>query len=110
MRGGQFIAPGGRSARAGATQRLRIAASDVSLAREQPSQSTIANVLRARILEAREHDDHSITAILGLGEDGAGERLLSRVTRRSWRMLELAPGQPVWAQVKGVALLRSRAP
>ena len=48
--------------------------------------------------------------MLGLGDDGAGARLLSRVTRRSWRLLGLAPGLDVYAQVKGVALVRRRAP
>jgi molybdate transport system ATP-binding protein len=31
--------------------------------------------------------------------------LLARVTRRSAHALALAPGQPVWAMVKSVALL-----
>ena len=37
---------------------------------------------------------------------GAGQYLLARVTRRSVEGLKLAPGQHVFAQVKGVALLR----
>jgi molybdate transport system ATP-binding protein len=87
---------------------LRILAGDVSLARERPNQSTIINVLRARILSVQDTNDHQLTAVLGLGEDGMGARLLSRVTRRSWNLLDLAPGVSVYAQVKGVALVRRR--
>ena len=46
--------------------------------------------------------------MLGLGDDGAGARLLARVTRRSWEQLGLAPGDRVYAQVKGVALVQER--
>jgi molybdate transport system ATP-binding protein len=105
--GGRFLVPSG-SAQPGDHQRLRILAGDVSLAREPPNQSTIVNILRARILSAEETGDHQMTAVLGLGESGDGARLLSRVTRRSWRLLELAPGLNVYAQVKGVALVRQR--
>ncbi len=42
--------------------------------------------------------------MLGLGRDGAGARLLARVTRRSSDRLGLADGMLVHAQVKGVAL------
>ena len=105
--GGQFHVPSGSVAR-GATHRLRILAGDVSLARERPNQSTIVNVLRARILAVQNTGDYQVTAVLGLGEDGAGARLLSRVTRRSWNLLDLSAGTVVHAQVKGVALVRRR--
>jgi molybdate transport system ATP-binding protein len=103
--GGTFLVPSAPVA-AGAAQRLRITAGDVSLARDHPNQSTIVNVLRARILSMQETQEHQVTAVLGLGEAGNGARLLSRVTRRSWSLLELEPGQDVYAQVKGVALVR----
>ena len=41
-----------------------------------------------------------------LSADGAGPRLLARITRRSWEQLKLAEGMPVFAQVKGVSLAR----
>ncbi len=84
--------------------RLRVAASDVSLTREPPGASTIINVLPARILLASE-GAHEVTAVLGLGPEGCGARLLARVTRRSWDVLGLAPGLAVHAQIKGVALV-----
>ena len=30
---------------------------------------------------------------------------VARITRRSWEHLQLAPGKPVWAQVKAAALI-----
>ena len=103
--GDRFLLPSG-PLRPGEHRRLRVLADDVSLAREHPTQSTIVNVLRARILSVQNTSDHRVTALLGLGENGTGARLLSRVTQRSWRQLELKPGLDVFAQVKGVALVR----
>ena len=105
VEGASFLVPS-QTIELGVQQRLRIHAGDVSLARERPTQSTIVNILQARILSAQETGDHQVTAVLGLGPDGDGARLLSRVTRRSWRLLDLAPGLDVYAQVKGVALER----
>ena len=56
-----------------------------------------------------------MVVVLSLGDGTGGARLLARVTRRSWDHLQLATGQQVIAQVKGVALApgrgdRSRAP
>lgn len=103
--GGQMLVPS-EPLQKGERRRLRVLADDVSLAREQPSRSTIVNVLPARILSIRETGDHRVTALLGLGPDGSGARLLSRVTERSWTQLDLKPGLDVFVQVKGVALVR----
>jgi molybdate transport system ATP-binding protein len=89
----------------GERHRLRIAAGDVSLARYPPQQSTIINVLPARVLSATQLGEHEVTAVLGLGPEGTGARLLARVTRRSWELLELLEGTDVYAQIKGVALV-----
>jgi len=107
--GGRFLVPAEPLAR-GTRRRLRVLADDVSLARDAPSRSTIVNVLRAKIMEIRGPSDHRVTALLGLGEDGQGARLLSRVTERSWKELGLQAGQDVYAQVKGVALVRREEP
>jgi len=37
--------------------------------------------------------------------DAGGTPLLARITRRSADQLGLAPGLPLWAQIKAVALL-----
>jgi len=102
--GGSFLVPSAL-AKPGEHRRLRILAGDVSLAREQPRPSTIVNILPAKILSVQATGEHQMTAVIGLGEDGQGARLLTRVTRRSWSLLQLAPGCQVYAQVKGVALV-----
>ncbi len=89
----------------GESRRLRIRAGDVSLARERPSHSTILNVLQARIVDEVPIDAHEVVFVLRLGADGAGERLLARVTRRSKDALQLMVGSEAFAQVKGVALV-----
>ena len=62
--------------------------------------------LQARIVAAERHDDVQVMAVVALGEDGQGARMLARVTRKSWDALGLAPGQDVFAQIKGVALVQ----
>ncbi len=105
--GGVLLAPGLHGA-LGAKRRLRIAASDVSLARSAPSDSTILNSLPARILSIdRAGDAPQVTAVLGLG-DGGGCRIIARFTAKSMSQLGLAPGDAVYAQIKGVALVSSR--
>jgi molybdate transport system ATP-binding protein len=88
----------------GSRRRLTIAASDVSLARERPHATTIMNILPAKILSATPAGEHEMVVLLRLGQEGAGDRLLARVTRRSWDDLELAEGMTVFSQVKGAAL------
>ena len=105
--GGQFVAPG-RLGPIGARRRLRIVAGDVSLAPAPPGPSSILNVLPARVLSAQTVGANELVVVLGLGADGAGERILARLTRRSWERLGLAQGASVHAQVKGVALSRDR--
>ena len=95
------------NATAGHQHRVTIAAGDVSLAREPPHQTTVLNILPGRIVSAVPTGDHQIVAVIGLGRDGAGARLLARVTRRSWDHLKLSEGMPVYAQIKGVALTRA---
>ena len=84
---------------------MRIAASDVSLARTPSAGSTILNVLPACILAAEPQDGVQIMVAVALGAEGRGARLLARVTRKSWDTLGLASGQAVFAQIKGVALV-----
>ena len=107
--GGRFLVPSPQLA-PGLVQRLRINAGDVSLSRSLPHDSTITNVLPARILSATATSGHEITAVLGLGDNGTGARMLARITRRSWEMLALGEGQSVFAQVKAVALAPAANP
>ena len=103
IEGGRLLVPAPPSA-TGAHRRLRIAASDVSLLAEPQQPSSILNALPARIVTRRPIGENEMIVVVGLGSDGAGARLLSRITRRSWERLELAEGKPVWAQIKGVSL------
>jgi molybdate transport system ATP-binding protein len=107
-RGGAFVAPG-RLGPIGARRRLRVLAGDVSLAPAPPGPSSILNVLPARVLSIKTVAANELVVVLGLGADGAGDRILARVTRRSWERLGLSEGVSVYAQVKGVALSRDRA-
>ena len=86
----------------GQSLRVRVAASDVSLALEPPHATSILNVLPATVLARR--DDRRGTSLVQL--DLGGSRLLARVTRRSATLLGLQAGQPVFAQIKGAAVLR----
>jgi len=99
--GGATFLVAGRAGPAGQAVRLRIAARDVSLARERPSATSILNVLEARIAAIEPLGEAEALVTLALGD----ETLLARLTRRSVRMLDLAVGETVFAQVKGVSLL-----
>jgi molybdate transport system ATP-binding protein len=107
--GGGRLIVAGRHGAPGALRRLRIAASDVSLSRSRPTDSTILNCLPVRILSidgAPEAPQANV--ILGLGHDGTGDRIVARITRKSLVALELTAGADVYAQIKGVALLAAR--
>jgi molybdate transport system ATP-binding protein len=107
VRGGSFSVPAAPAA-IGDRRRIRVIAGDVSMAREKPGLSSILNVLPARIVSMKPVDSNEIVVLLALGADGAGARLLSRVTRKSWELLGLAEGMSVHAQVKAVALAPGR--
>jgi len=81
--------------------RVHIKARDVSLTLSPHNDSSITNVLPARVLEARDISPAQTMLRLEL-EDG--QKLLSLLTRRSALALSLRPGLRVYAQIKGVAL------
>jgi molybdate transport system ATP-binding protein len=109
--GGTIVAPGQYGA-PGTPQRVRIGASDVSLAQQTPGPSTILNVLPARVATAEPQDAAQMNVVVRLGKAGEGKRLLARVTRKSWETLGVRPGDLVHVQVKSVALMAAngRAP
>lgn len=108
--GGTLIVPG-RAGAVGRRRRLRIRASDVSFVKTRPLDSTILNCLPARILSVTPQNggDAQVNVVVGLGEDGAGARLVGRITRKSREALGLVPGAAVFAQIKSVALVASAA-
>jgi len=85
----------------GSTVRLRVQARDVSLARQAPVGSSILNTLPATVTGLASAGPG--LALVAL--DAGGSALLARITQRSAHALALVPGCPVWAQVKGVAVL-----
>ncbi|AQS42310.1 MAG: Molybdenum ABC transporter (ATP-binding protein) [Candidatus Tokpelaia hoelldobleri] len=88
--------------------RLRIAAGDVSLALQKPQQSSILNVLPGRIVSSSAVSNSEMLVLVALGEGGAGAQILSRISIFSWQALGLQAGMPVYAQIKGVALVAER--
>jgi molybdate transport system ATP-binding protein len=90
----------------GTVVRARVLARDVSVVHEPPSGSSILNVLPVT-LRHLQLDGATATLGLSLGHGGrAVTTLLARITRRSSDMLGLRPGQPLYAQIKGAALMR----
>ena len=89
--------------------RVRILARDVSIALERPQNTSITNVLSARIVDIEplspspSTQGQSAQALLRL--DVGGSIILARITRRSVALLDLNHGAEVYAQVKSVALM-----
>jgi molybdate transport system ATP-binding protein len=88
--------------RLGQRVRIRILARDVSLSLAEDDQSTIQNRIRGEIQSI--HDDrHPAQCLISVR---CGQTvLLARVTRRALTRLGLAVNQPVWCQIKSVALV-----
>ena len=85
----------------GHRMRLRIHARDVSLALNRHGDSSILNILPARVVEIVDENPAQVAVRL----DAGGVPLLARITRKSSTLLGLEPGMAVFAQVKSVALL-----
>ena len=86
----------------GARRRVRIVARDVTLSLDRPARISALNVLEGRItaVGAAQASEPGLTVALRCGEAD----LLARITRKSAVALALAPGTPVHAIVKSVAL------
>lgn len=85
----------------GCRLRCRIHARDVSLNLERSGNSSILNIIRAKVV-AVAATDNPANVLVRL--DAADTPLLARITRRSLNHLALIPGMMVWAQIKAVAL------
>ena len=88
----------------GAKVRVQIHARDVSIALDEPRNTSILNILPVRILEMREMEQAQVLVKLMTVSEGAIP-LLARITRHSRNLLDLSVGQEVYAQVKAVALM-----
>ena len=93
--------------------RLRVLARDISLTRDQDTQSSILNRLPVRVQEVSPDRDPAMVLVrLALhptttaDTPGTSARLIARITRRSLHQLALVVGSELWAQIKSVAIVR----
>ncbi len=109
---GETLLAVGRAGTTGSTVRVRISASDVSLARERPSPTTILNVLPVRVaVVTREDGGYAyLTLALGHGERAGASTILARISRRSLDAFAFVVGDAVFAQIKSVSLLTAPEP
>ncbi|MCB1646169.1 MAG: molybdenum ABC transporter ATP-binding protein [Pseudomonadales bacterium] len=84
------------------TVRVQVSARDVSLTLSAATDTSILNILPATIEEIQ---DHQAAPNLLVKLDIHGQKLISRISRRSLEKLSLSEGQSVFAQIKSVALL-----
>lgn len=87
----------------GQAVRVRVLARDVSLAIERSLDTSIQNLLPCTV-RAIAPGGHPSQCLVQLAWGDAV--LLARITARAADALALAPGQPVWAQVKSAALVQ----
>ena len=106
VEGGTLQVPG-QLGMVGSKHRISIAANDVSLAKSKPSETTILNVLPARILDIHLLDGSRSNLLLSIGhqEDSCGAKFLARITQRSLRKFDFSIGQNIYAQVKSVSMV-----
>ena len=83
--------------------RVRVLARDVSVATEPPHGSSIQNLLPC-VVQGLAPGAHPSQALVQLA--CGASLLVARITARAADALGLAPGVPVWAQVKSAALVR----
>lgn len=86
----------------GSAVRLRVRARDVALATVRPTGTSVRNLLRAHVRSIACAEGPYAELVLDLG----GAPLRSRLTRRSVDELGLAPGTPVIAMLRAVAVER----
>jgi molybdate transport system ATP-binding protein len=111
--GGNLVLPQTRAAPlpTGTRVRVRIQARDVSVSLQKPVQTSVLNILPATVVEMTDDGPGQVLLGLQLGHAEHGTtinttRLLSRISQSSARRLNIAPGMAVYAQIKGVAMVR----
>jgi len=86
--------------------RVRIAAGDVSIARQRAQDSSILNAVPVRITQIHHIGMNETGLLLDLGNGAAQFR--ARLSRRSATNLDLHEGDEVIAQIKSVSLVANR--
>ena len=82
--------------------RVQIRARDVSLSLRAHTDTSIINILPAKVIDTHDLNPSQVLVRLELLD---GQTLLSRITRRSAMAMGIQEGQHLYAQVKSVALL-----
>jgi molybdate transport system ATP-binding protein len=83
----------------GSKIRVRIRARNVAIALERPPQTSIQNILPARVEEISQEKRSLVDVRLNIGS-----ALLARITPEAKQALDLKPGQQVFALIKSVAV------
>jgi len=111
--GGNLVLPQTRATPlpAGTQVRVRIQARDVSVSLQKPEQTSVLNILPATVVDMTEDGPGQVVLGLQLGIPAQGRttpstRLLARISQLSAKRLEIAPGMALYAQIKGVAMVR----
>lgn len=86
----------------GSHVRIRVLARDVSLALERQHDTSILNLMQGTVAELA-GDTHPALVLVRV--DVGETPILCRLTRRSVAALDLAPGKPIWVQIKAVAVI-----
>jgi len=86
----------------GRTVRVRVLARDVSIATQEPQQTSIQNLLPCMV-QSIVADTHPSQTLVRM--DCGGSIVLARITARAVDALQLKAGMAVWAQVKSAALV-----
>jgi molybdate transport system ATP-binding protein len=86
----------------GQSVRIKVKARDVSLSLQQAEDSSVLNLLPARVLDwINVAEQAHVLVRVQVG----GEQLIARITRYSFDRLQIQREQLLWAQVKSVSLL-----
>ncbi|VVE32228.1 molybdenum ABC transporter ATP-binding protein [Pandoraea terrigena] len=93
------------SGEAGDACRILVRERDVAVATSPPVNTSVLNVLEARVASLRDLGDSVEVGATLLG-DTVGTVLRARITRFSADQLQLAPGRDVYLLIKSVALTR----
>ncbi len=103
VEGHPILVPG-KIGETGESRRIRIAASDISLSREKPSETTILNVLPAVIQSVEALEAGRFNIFLGLGQENQC-KVIARISSLSQKKFAFAPDQTVYLQIKGVSMI-----
>jgi molybdate transport system ATP-binding protein len=98
--GGTLVVPR-QAVEIGRTLRIRVQARDVSLTLQYQTDTSILNILPGTVTALAANSPGQLMVAVDVG----GSTLLARVTTRSATALRLEPGMPVYAQIKGAAIL-----